>query len=111
MSEELNAAPGEAVGPNPHYKPPLMRWNQVEILAAEGTELGIVIDEGGVLRIAVRPDGQGWPHDSDPPVDTRNTIAAGKRFYVVFTDDRGPAVGHEFVPDPANPGICAACGK
>jgi len=111
MDESKSAAPGEAVGLNPHYRPPLMVWNHVEIVSEPGYEFGIVADEAGVLQIAVRKVGHSWPKEMNPQPSSVNTIAEGFSRYIVTSGERGPAVGHEFAPDPANPGICAACGK
>jgi hypothetical protein len=99
----------ESQGPNPHYKPPIMRWNQVELVADEGTEFGIECDSGGLLSIVIRSAGKDWPHDRKEPTSGRNTIEPGNICYVVTSDERGPAVGHEFMRSSGPQGGCAVC--
>lgn len=84
----------EATGPNPDYKgPPLKRWHTVEVVAAEGTEIGLVEDtDYGLLTAIVRRQGEPWPHGMEPKVGGINTIAPGHRVYCVRADEHGPDI-------------------
>jgi hypothetical protein len=97
-----------ATGLNPHYKPPIMRWNQVEIVSRHGVEFAVMYDSGGLLSIAVRLPGEDWPCDETPK--SSNVLAPGEKSFVVTNDERGPAREHEFQPDPSNPMECLICG-
>ena len=106
MSEEKQAY--AAQGKNPHYKPPINVWHRVEVIAPVGTQFGIIMDEHGTLTIAMRPNvGEDWPHGAIPEIGT--TILEGHQAYQVLSDERGPAVGHEFQADPNNPEKCLVC--
>lgn len=72
---------------NPNYRPPRMRWRRVEIIAAEGTEFGIVLDVEGDLSLVTRRAGEEWPHGHEPTSGI-NTIAPGERAYRVSNDER-----------------------
>ncbi len=98
-----------ALGPNPHYRPPIMSWNQVEMIADEGTEFGIECDSDGLLSIVIRGEGKPWPHGRKEPTSGRNTIEPGNVCYLVKNDERGPAVDHEFQPSSINPDECVIC--
>jgi hypothetical protein len=99
----------EAIGQNPHYKPPIMRWNQVELIADEGTQFGIECDSSGLLSVMIRFPGKSWPHNRKEPMSGLNTIEPGNVCYVVSSDERGPAVGHEFMRSSSPLGGCAIC--
>ena len=101
--------PMEAKGLNPHYKPPVMRWNQLEIMAPVGYTFGIVMDSMGLLAIAVKPPNGEWPKGYEP-VEGINTIKEGDICYSVLNDERGPAREHEFEPgEPTDLNSCKVC--
>lgn len=58
------------------------RWSEVEVVAAVGTEFGVLRDETGLLTVVVRPSGQPWPHGL-VPTEAMNTIHEGYTRYVV----------------------------
>jgi hypothetical protein len=80
----------QAGGPNPHFRPPVMRWNRVEVIGVRGLTFGVVADAGGTLTLAVKM--------ADPAF-----------VFQVKNDERGPAVGHEYEPD--GNGGCKACDR
>ena len=86
-----------AVGPNPNYRKPKAVWHTVEIVAAEGTEFGLVEELGGTLTVIARRQGEDWPHGMEPKSGV-NVIAKGCRVYCVQTDEReepsGPPVSN-----------------
>lgn len=87
QNEDRNGSITTAVCGNPAYKgPPKKRWFQVEIVALEGTELGILNDtEGGALTLTSRRFGESWPHGMEP-LSGLNTIVPGCRVYAVVSD-------------------------
>jgi hypothetical protein len=99
----------EAVGPNPHYRPPIMRWNRVEIVGVRGLVFGIVDDGGGTLTLAVRMGGGEWRNGYEPDPKSICVLADPDFVFQAINDERGPAVGHEFDPDET--GRCKACGE
>lgn len=97
-----------AGGPNPHFKPPLMRWNQVEIIAPVGIEFGILYDSDGLLSIVLRLPDSKWPSGYEPTGLT-NLIQPGDKSYRIENKERMAAVGHEFTAHPDSPGKCLLC--
>jgi hypothetical protein len=110
MSDETLSVSVEEAGPNPHYRPPIMRWNRVEVVGVKGLEIGVVGDVTGDLTLVVRPTGGKWPLGQEPDPDTVHRLGdRGQNLvFVISNDERGPAVGHEFEPDAT--GRCRVCG-
>lgn len=102
----------EARGLNPHYRPLLNRWRTVELKLPAGTIAGVVLDsqESGSLVIVVLP-GETWPDGIELAQGQKPHVLTEDRcFFAVTADDRGPAVDHEFLPDPDDPIRCLTCG-
>lgn len=60
------------------------RWETVEILAAEGTQFGVVSNEGGKLVLAVKQPHKPWPGaEAEAPQSGFNQIGEGASRYVV----------------------------
>lgn len=100
------------VGLNPHYKPPLNRWRTVELKLPAGTIAGVILDskESGSLCIVVLP-GDTWRANVELASGQQPHLITEERpFFAVKADDRGPAVDHEFEPDPDDPSRCLTCG-
>jgi hypothetical protein len=106
MAEEPRTAM-EATDTNPHFRPAIMRWNKVEIIAPEGMEFAILYDSDGLLSITARPKGSQWK-DGYEPKDA-DIIKPGEISWRVENGARGPAIGHEFQPNGS--GKCAICNK
>lgn len=98
-----------AVGLNPHYRPPIMRWNRVELVAEPGHSFGIRHDEGGVLTILVKPPGKDWPFGMEPTAGGVNTIDEGARSYEVWNDERGTVRDHDSEPVDGDVSRCRIC--
>lgn len=106
MSEEHQT--GSIVnGTNPHYCPPVMRWNRVEIEVPAGYKLIQTADTHGDLCLRLYA-----PTDIVEPQHVNSawlfTMPPGKRCFVIENDDKGPPVDHAFNPDERD--ICRTCG-
>jgi hypothetical protein len=102
----------EAVGLNTHYRPPLNRLRTGEIKLPADTIAGVVLDskESGSLVIVVMP-GETWSDRVElAPGQEPHMLTEDRQFFAVSADDHGPAIGHEFEPDPDNPASCLTCG-
>jgi hypothetical protein len=99
----------QAGGPNPHFRPPVMRWNRVEVIGVRGLTFGVVADAGGTLTLAVKMAGGRWRDGHEPRPDTVLALADPAFVFQVKNDERGPAVGHEYEPD--GNGGCKACDR
>jgi hypothetical protein len=108
MSEQGSVAL-EATGLNPHYKPPIMRWNRVEIVGVRGLEFGIIEDCQGVLTLAVKMAGAKWRPGYEPDPGSTQLLADPAFVFQVINDERGPAREHEFQPDPDDADQCVIC--
>jgi hypothetical protein len=97
----------QAGGPNPHFRPPVMRWNRVEVVGVRGLVFGIVADANGILTLSVKMGGGTWREGGEPIPDTVCVLADPAFVFQVVNDERGPAVGHEYEPD--GDGGCKAC--
>lgn len=52
-----------------------------------------------------------WPDNIElAPGQEPRRITAERPFFRVTAEDRGPAVDHEFLPDPDDPSRCLTCG-
>lgn len=89
-TDDAAATSYECTGPNPDYRPPVMRWNKVEILSPEGMEFGVVYDNDGLLSVAVRHAGDEWPSGSSPSAESINVILPGHKAYAIENLDTEP---------------------
>jgi len=52
-------------------------WQKVCVAACEGTEIGLVDDHEGLLRIVIRRKGEDWPHGITPADGNFKIITPG----------------------------------
>ena len=61
-------------------------WHKVKVLAAVGTECGIIKNENGELVLTFRKSGEDWPHNIVPTCGEM-TIQEGCTSYVVKNEE------------------------
>lgn len=105
----VTVAPMPAGTRDPHYRPPVNRWRRVEVVCRFECMVGVILDStrGGALVIQVVP-GTEW----DPRVDLEVghealPLTSDRSIFVVRSNERGAAVGHEFDDDGS--GNCRIC--
>jgi hypothetical protein len=98
----------EIEGRNPHYRPPVMKWNCVEVVCPEESHVRVAADSGGLLSLEILPPGN-ISHLSEHERATITSLPLGHRVFVIRDDTRGSAVEHEFTPDAH--GVCTRCER
>lgn len=110
MTHEEKVAAGLVAG-DKHYKPPVNRWRSVKVKVPDGMRIGVTMDDRqtGELCLEIHP-GEKWPEDAQLPEWFRSyPMTKDRPWFTITSEARGPAVGHEFLPNPDNPYQCMVC--